>query len=128
MAISILRDAEFPRWAARTGRRWEHRFKRALCPADLSTRRPELGRQDELDREFREGRLGFQVSGSWLFRSIPRDSPGLRYGVALIPRPESERKTPENLSVKASNIAGNGIVQLAGSEPGGHTAPKKLLV
>ena len=52
-----------------------------------------LGRQDELDREFKEGRLGLQISGAWLFRSIPKDAPGLRYGVALVPRPEPSRGT-----------------------------------
>ena len=52
-----------------------------------------LGRQDELDREFKEGRLGLQISGAWLFRSIPKDAPGLRYGVALVPRPGREHGT-----------------------------------
>ena len=69
-----------------------------------------LGRQDELDREFREGRLGFQVSGSWLFRSIPRDSPGLRYGVALIPRPDPERGT------HASIAGGEVLVSFTGAK------------
>ncbi len=50
-----------------------------------------LERQDMLDRAFKEGRLGLEVSGAWLFRSIPREAPGLRYGVALVPRPERER-------------------------------------
>jgi multiple sugar transport system substrate-binding protein len=50
-----------------------------------------LDRQDMLDRAFKEGRLGLEVSGAWLFKSIPRDAPGLRYGVALVPRPERER-------------------------------------
>src|SRR5262249_35407293 len=52
-----------------------------------------LGRQEELDREFSAGRLGLEVSGPWLFRAIPRDAPDLRYGVALVPRPEPERGT-----------------------------------
>jgi ABC-type glycerol-3-phosphate transport system substrate-binding protein len=52
-----------------------------------------LGQQDVLDREFKEGRLGLQISGAWLFRSIPREAPGLRYGVALVPRPGHERGT-----------------------------------
>ncbi|MEK7329306.1 MAG: extracellular solute-binding protein, partial [Candidatus Eisenbacteria bacterium] len=50
-----------------------------------------LERQDMLDRAFKEGRLGLEVSGAWLFRSIAREAPGLRYGVALVPRPERER-------------------------------------
>jgi multiple sugar transport system substrate-binding protein len=52
-----------------------------------------IERQDALDREFKEGRLGLQISGAWLFKSIPRDAPALRYGVALVPRPEVERGT-----------------------------------
>ena len=50
-----------------------------------------LERQDMLDRAFKEGRLGLEISGAWLFRSIPKEAPGLRYGVALVPRPERER-------------------------------------
>ena len=49
--------------------------------------------QDVLDREFKEGRLGLQVSGAWLLKSIPRDAPGLRYGVALVPRPTTDHGT-----------------------------------
>jgi multiple sugar transport system substrate-binding protein len=52
-----------------------------------------LDRQDVLDREFKEGRLGLQISGAWLFKSIPRDAPALRYGVALVPRPDLEHGT-----------------------------------
>jgi multiple sugar transport system substrate-binding protein len=69
-----------------------------------------LGRQDSLDREFREGRLGLQVSGAWLFRSIPRDAPALRYGVALIPRPEAEHGT------HASIVGGEVLVSFTGSK------------
>ena len=50
-----------------------------------------MERQDMLDRAFKEGKLGLQISGGWLFKSIPRDAPALRYGVALVPRPEQER-------------------------------------
>jgi len=52
-----------------------------------------VARQEQLDREFKEGRLGLQISGAWLFKSIPRDAPKLRYGVALVPRPTAERGT-----------------------------------
>ncbi len=69
-----------------------------------------LGRQDELDREFKEGRLGVQISGAWLFRSIPKDAPALRYGVALVPRPERERGT------HASFAGGEVLVSFAGSK------------
>jgi multiple sugar transport system substrate-binding protein len=50
-------------------------------------------RQAALDRMFREGRIGMQISGAWMFTSIPRDAPRLRYGVALVPRPEVSRGT-----------------------------------
>lgn len=52
-----------------------------------------IGMQDVLDREFTEDRLGLEISGAWLFRQIPRVSPALRYGVALVPRPAKERGT-----------------------------------
>ena len=50
-----------------------------------------MERQDMLDRAFREGRLGLQISGAWLFRTIAKEAPGLHYGVALVPRPDPER-------------------------------------
>ncbi len=50
-------------------------------------------RQRELDRMFREGRIGLQISGAWLFRSISKNAPNLRYGVALVPRPSREHGT-----------------------------------
>ncbi len=52
-----------------------------------------MGRQEALDREFMEGRLGLDLSGAWLFEQIPREAPGLRYGVALVPRPAAGRGT-----------------------------------
>jgi multiple sugar transport system substrate-binding protein len=52
-----------------------------------------MERQDMLDRAFKEGRLGLQISGAWLFKQIARDAPGLRYGVALVPRPDRARGT-----------------------------------
>jgi multiple sugar transport system substrate-binding protein len=52
-----------------------------------------MGRQEMLDREFMEGRLGLDLSGAWLFEQIPGEAPGLRYGVALMPRPATGRGT-----------------------------------
>jgi ABC-type glycerol-3-phosphate transport system substrate-binding protein len=52
-----------------------------------------LGTQDSLDRAFAAGRLGVIVSGAWLLNALPRDAPGLRFGVALVPRPAVERGT-----------------------------------
>jgi multiple sugar transport system substrate-binding protein len=49
--------------------------------------------QDTLDRAFKSGKLGFEIGGAWLLRSIPREAPGLHYGVALVPRPDEERGT-----------------------------------
>jgi multiple sugar transport system substrate-binding protein len=50
-----------------------------------------LGMQADLDKEFKEGRLGLQISGAWLFKQIPAEAPDLRYGVALVPRPAAGR-------------------------------------
>jgi multiple sugar transport system substrate-binding protein len=52
-----------------------------------------LGLQDALDREFKEGRLGIQISGAWLSKQIPTEAPELRYGVALVPKPAPDRGT-----------------------------------
>ena len=52
-----------------------------------------VGDQDTLDRAFKSGKLGFEIGGAWLLRSIPREAPGLHYGVALVPRPDDERGT-----------------------------------
>ena len=52
-----------------------------------------MERQDMLDRAFKAGTLGAQISGAWLLKSIPKEVPGLRYGVALVPRPDSDRGT-----------------------------------
>jgi multiple sugar transport system substrate-binding protein len=68
-----------------------------------------LERQDMLDRAFKEGRLGLQISGAWLLKSIPKDAPGLRYGVALVPRPDREHGT------HASFAGGELLVSFHGS-------------
>jgi len=52
-----------------------------------------VANQDTLDRAFKSGKLGFEIGGAWLLRSIPREAPGLHYGVALVPRPDEERGT-----------------------------------
>jgi multiple sugar transport system substrate-binding protein len=49
-----------------------------------------LGVQNDLDKEFKEGRLGLQISGAWLCKQIPAEAPGLSYGVALVPKPARE--------------------------------------
>ena len=52
-----------------------------------------LERQDALDQAFKQGTLGLQISGGWLFKQIPTDAPALRYGVALVPKPGADRGT-----------------------------------
>jgi multiple sugar transport system substrate-binding protein len=69
-----------------------------------------LERQDKLDRAFKSGNLGLEISGAWLFRSIPREAPRLRYGVALVPRPDVERGT------HASFAGGEVLISFNGSK------------
>ena len=69
-----------------------------------------LDRQDVLDREFKEGRLGLAISGAWLFKSIPKDAPALRYGVALVPAPALDRGS------HASFAGGEMLVSFKGSK------------
>lgn len=69
-----------------------------------------LGMQDALDQEFKEGRLGMQISGAWLLKQIPKESPGLRYGVALVPKPAADRGT------HASFAGGEVLVSFQGSK------------
>jgi len=52
-----------------------------------------MAKQEVLDRQFRDGRLGLVLSGAWLLKSLPRDVPKLRFGVALVPRPALDRGT-----------------------------------
>ena len=48
-------------------------------------------KQDVLDMAFKQGKLGMMISGGWNLRTIPSDAPGLKFGVALIPRPAAGR-------------------------------------
>lgn len=50
-----------------------------------------MDRQEILDQGFKEGRIGMQISGAWLFKTIPHDAPSLRYGVGLVPAPAGGR-------------------------------------
>jgi multiple sugar transport system substrate-binding protein len=49
-----------------------------------------IERQDMIDQAFKEGRVGMMVSGAWNLKRIPVEAPSLRYGVALVPRPDAE--------------------------------------
>jgi multiple sugar transport system substrate-binding protein len=46
-------------------------------------------KQAVLDQVFKEERIGMMISGSWNLKSIPQDAPGLDFGVARVPRPDS---------------------------------------
>ena len=63
-----------------------------------------IERQDALDQAFKEGKIGLLVSGAWLLRTIPQDAPDLRYGVALIPKPDKGR------GIHASFLGGEMLV------------------
>ena len=52
-----------------------------------------LGLQDALDQSFKQGRLGMQVSGAWLFKQMPKEAPTVHYNVALVPQPAADRGT-----------------------------------
>ena len=48
-------------------------------------------KQDLIDEAFKQGKLGFTLSGSWNFSRYPIDAPNLDFGTCLIPKP-SETK------------------------------------
>jgi len=50
-------------------------------------------KQEILDREFKIGRLGMQISGAWNLKNFRVEAPALDYGVALVPRPGTETGT-----------------------------------
>jgi multiple sugar transport system substrate-binding protein len=52
-----------------------------------------VDRQDQLDEAFMQGKLGAEISGAWLFKKIPKQAPGLHYGVALVPKPTAANGT-----------------------------------
>lgn len=49
------------------------------------------GSRASLEREFVRGRLGFVLAGPALARRIAAEAPALRYGVALVPRPQADQ-------------------------------------
>jgi multiple sugar transport system substrate-binding protein len=48
-----------------------------------------MEKQDVLDMAFKQGKVGLQISGGWNLKTIPADAPGLRFGVAVVPRPKA---------------------------------------
>lgn len=62
------------------------------------------GPGDALDAEFAAGRLGLRVADSRLAARLDRDAPGLRFGVAPVPRDEPGAVSPfADVSVLASH-------------------------
>ena len=50
-------------------------------------------KQEILDHNFKQGRLGMQISGAWNLRNYATEAPDLKYRVALVPRPHRGRGT-----------------------------------
>lgn len=46
-------------------------------------------KQEVLDHNFKQGKLGMQISGAWNIRNYAAEAPGLDYRVALVPRPHA---------------------------------------
>lgn len=73
-----------------------------------------VDRQEQIDDAFLAGRVGATISGAWLLRKIPKQAPGLRFGVALVPMPA------EDHGGAASFLGGELLVSFARSKnPGG---------
>jgi len=68
------------------------RFYLSLKPWSL------LDRQEMHDEAFAKGRLGIIISGPWLLRKIPQESPELHYTVGLMPRPAPDRGKPASFA------------------------------
>ena len=43
--------------------------------------------QAELEQMFKEGRLGFVLTGSWLIAQLRKEAPEINFGVTFVPRP-----------------------------------------
>ncbi len=52
-----------------------------------------MERQELLDQAFKQGRIGMNLSGGWLFKTIPTDAPELQYGVTRVPKPDTPSGT-----------------------------------
>ncbi len=68
------------------------RFYLSLKPYSL------LDRQEMHEQAFAKGRLGMIISGPWLLRTLPETAPGLKFSVALLPRPAADRGTPASFA------------------------------
>ena len=47
-----------------------------------------IDNQRMLDEGFKQGKIGFLISGGWLLNDIQKNLPNLNFGVCLIPKPE----------------------------------------
>jgi len=48
-------------------------------------------RQPQVNMLFAKGQVGMQMSGFWNFTLIPRQNPGLNFGVAILPKPSNTK-------------------------------------
>ncbi len=69
-----------------------------------------VDRQEQIDDAFLAGKVGATVAGSWILRKAPKQAPGLRFGVSLIPPPALDRGT------SASFLGGELLVSFARSK------------
>lgn len=60
-------------------------YYRGLKPYSL------IERQPQVNMMFAKGHVGMQISGFWNFTLIPRQNPGLNFGVALLPKPSNTK-------------------------------------
>lgn len=54
--------------------------------------------QLRLDEAFRQGKIGFVISGGWLLEQIRKNEPDLNFGVGLMPRPKAETGFPASFA------------------------------
>ncbi len=52
------------------------------------TQQGTIDTQRMLDESFKQGKIGFVISGGWLLHDIEKNLPDLEFGVCLIPKPE----------------------------------------
>jgi len=62
--------------------------KEALVFYKKLTQQGTIDTQRMLDESFKQGKIGFLISGGWLLHDIQKNLPDLEYGVCLIPKPE----------------------------------------
>ena len=48
-------------------------------------------KQEVLDHFFKSGQLGMQISGAWNLKNYAIEAPGLKYRIALVPKPAGDR-------------------------------------